>query len=65
MKSILTLQERNGLICSINIINELGFTKSSVSVAMKNLWENGYILADRGSCITPDQKGTDSGQSNL
>ena len=28
---------------SIDIANELGFSKPSVSVAMKNLRENGYI----------------------
>ena len=37
------LTNRNGSCRSIDIANELGFSKPSVSVAMKNLRENGYI----------------------
>ena len=42
---------------SIDIANELNFSKPSVSVAMKNLRENGYIQVDDSGCITL----TDSG----
>ena len=34
------------MIRSIDIVNELGFSKPSVSIAMKNLRENGYISMD-------------------
>lgn len=37
---------------SIDIANELNFSKPSVSVAMKNLRENGYILVDVQGHIT-------------
>ena len=37
---------------SIDIANELNFSKPSVSVAMKNLRENGYILMDDQGHIT-------------
>ena len=37
---------------SIDIANELSFSKPSVSVAMKNLRENGYILMDDQGHIT-------------
>ena len=43
LETILMLTERNGSCRSIDIANELGFSKPSVSVAMKNLRENGYI----------------------
>lgn len=36
---------------------ELGFSKPSVSIAMKNLRENGYIAVDDGGCITLLDKG--------
>ena len=37
---------------SIDIVNELSFSKPSVSVAMKNLRENGYIQMDDSGYIT-------------
>ena len=43
LESILILKQRKGQVRSIDIVNELEFSKPSVSVAMKNLRENGYI----------------------
>lgn len=43
LETILILQQRKGNVRSVDIANELQFTKPSVSVAMKNLRENGYI----------------------
>ncbi len=43
LETILIITNRNGSCRSIDIANELGFSKPSVSVAMKNLRENGYI----------------------
>ena len=57
LETILILRERNGMVRSIDIVNELGFTKPSVSVAMKKLRENGYILADRDGYITLTELG--------
>ena len=57
LESILILRERLGQVRSIDIVNELQFTKPSVSVAMKKLRENGYILIDRGGCITLTEEG--------
>lgn len=43
LETILVLHNRKGMVRSIDIAGELGFSKPSVSVAMKNLRENGYI----------------------
>lgn len=43
LETIHVLHEKKGMVRSIDIANELGFSKPSVSVAMKNLRENGYI----------------------
>lgn len=43
LETILVINNRNGSCRSIDIANELGFSKPSVSIAMKNLRENGYI----------------------
>lgn len=52
LETILVLSERLGNVRSIDIVNELEFTKPSVSVAMKNLRENGYINMDHDGYIT-------------
>ncbi|OUN70891.1 transcriptional regulator [Faecalibacterium sp. An58] len=46
LETILMLTERQGKVRSIDVVNELGFTKASVSIAMKKLRENGYIAVD-------------------
>lgn len=46
LETILMLQQRKGAVRSIDIANELDFSKPSVSVAMKNLRLNGYIEMD-------------------
>ena len=45
LEAILMIQKRNGCVRSIDICNELGHSKPTVSVAMKNFRENGYIRA--------------------
>ena len=57
LETILILKERKGMVRSIDIANELQFTKASVSVAMKKLRENGYIEMDREGFITLTDKG--------
>ena len=37
LESILVLQQRRGQVRSIDIVNELGYSKPSVSIAMKKL----------------------------
>ena len=52
LETILILKNRKGLVRSIDIVNELEFSKPSVSVAMKNLRENGFIEIDDGGFIS-------------
>lgn len=51
LETILVLKNRNGTVRSIDIANELEFSKPSVSVAMKNLRNNGYIEMDKSGEI--------------
>ena len=46
LEAILMLKERKGYVRSVDVANELAFTKASVSVAMKKLRENGYVQVD-------------------
>ena len=52
LETILILHKRNGNVRSIDIVNELDYTKPSVSIAMKHLRENGFIEMDRAGYIT-------------
>lgn len=57
LETILILKNRLGVVRSIDIVNELEFTKPSVSVAMKNLRENGYITVSPEGHISLTEKG--------
>ena len=57
LESILIIKQKKGYVRSIDIANELGFTKASVSVAMKNLREDGYIDVDAGGEINLTRQG--------
>jgi Mn-dependent DtxR family transcriptional regulator len=59
LEAILKLKESKGQVRSIDIVNELGYTKPSISIAMKHLRENGYITMDNEGYITL----TDSGMA--
>lgn len=52
LETILVIGKRKPQVRSIDIANELSFSKPSVSVAMKNLRVNGYINVDREGFIT-------------
>jgi len=55
LESILIIQEQSGQVRSIDIVNKLGFSKPSVSIAMKKLRENGYInMAADGNITLTD-----------
>ena len=57
LETILILSKTKSQVRSIDIVNELNFSKPSVSVAMKNLRENGFINVDTAGFITLTQKG--------
>lgn len=59
LETILILSKKNIAVRSIDIANEMNFTKASVSVAMKRLREDGYINMDDDRMITLTQKGKD------
>ena len=57
LESILILQERCGQVRSIDIVNMLGYSKPSVSIAMKKLRESGYISMGVDGIITLNESG--------
>jgi len=59
LETILVLSLKNAAVRSIDIANEMNFTKASISIAMKRLREDGYINMDDDRMITLTQKGKD------
>ena len=57
LEAILMIGKQKGYVRSIDVANELNFTKPSVSVAMKNFREDGYINVDCDGNITLTKKG--------
>lgn len=65
LETILMLSKRQSYVRSIDIANELNFSKPSVSVAMKNLRTNGHILVDDAGHITLTESGLNIAESIL
>ncbi len=57
LETILILSKELPVVRSVDIAEDMGFKKSSVSVAMKNLAENGYIEKPKSGFITLTDKG--------
>ncbi|MBR3932377.1 MAG: metal-dependent transcriptional regulator [Clostridia bacterium] len=57
LETIFLLKNKNGHVRSIDVANHLGFSKPSVSVAMKAFREDGYVTVDSDGFIELTQKG--------
>ncbi len=65
LETILILSQKLPVVRSVDVANELGFKKSSVSIAMKNLREKGYILMADNGFITLTEAGRQRAESVL
>ena len=57
LEAMLMMREKHGYIRSIDVAEQIGVTKPSVSYATKRLRENGYITMDHDGLITLTEKG--------
>ena len=57
LESILIVQERLGSVRSIDIVNELGYSKPSVSRAMAILRKENYITVQKNGGLVLTEKG--------
>ena len=65
LETILMLSEKQPYVRSIDIATELGFSKPSVSVAMKNLRINNLILVNDEGHITLTDEGAGSQRRSM
>lgn len=57
LEAILSIKKEKGCVRSIDVANDLGVSKPSVSVAMKNFREEGYITVDQNGFLDLTEKG--------
>jgi len=57
LEAILIIKKKKGSVRSIDVAHNLGFSKPSISYAMKQFRENGYIVIDDAGNISLTEKG--------
>lgn len=57
LEAILNIRNRNGACRSVDIARELGFSKPSVSIMMRDLREHGFIEIDESNDISLTESG--------
>ena len=62
LETILLLSKKTGAVRSVDIGEEMGFSRPSVSVAMKKLRENEYIHMSADGYITLTKKGAQAAE---
>jgi Mn-dependent DtxR family transcriptional regulator len=63
LEAILNIIERSGKCRSVDVAKELGFSKPSVSVMMRELREHGFIKIDELNNITLTESGMEIAKS--
>jgi len=59
LETILVLKNRLGLVRSIDVVNEMNFSKPTVSIAMKKFKEEGLVTIDDSGFIELTEHGRD------
>jgi len=59
LETFFVLSQKHGSVRSIDVANEMGFTKASISIAMKRLREDEYIIVENDGAIYLTDKGKD------
>jgi len=63
LETILMLANNGEPVRSVDVANELGYSKPSISIAMKNLRINGYITMDANGYIILTESGLEIAQN--
>jgi Mn-dependent DtxR family transcriptional regulator len=63
LEAIYKIKNEKGCVRSIDIANDLGVSKPSVSVAMKNFRSDGYVTVDENGYLDLTEKGEEIAKS--
>ncbi|MCD2434737.1 metal-dependent transcriptional regulator [Acidaminococcus sp. NSJ-142] len=59
LETILVLKNRLGLVRSIDVANEMGYSKPTISIAMKKFRQEGLVTVDESGFINLTEAGRD------
>ena len=59
LETLLVLKNRLGLVRSIDVANEMGFSKPTISVAMKKFRQEGLVTVDESGFLSLTEQGRD------
>ena len=62
LERILMLELKQGSVRAVDLANDMNFTKPSVSVALKNLRESGYVEVGEGGCLLLTESGREEAE---
>lgn len=65
LEAILMLEEKKGNVRSVDVASELGFTKPSVSIALKKLKEKGLVVIEDGVYLKLTDEGREIAKKTL
>jgi len=65
LEAILMLEEKKGNVRSVDVASELGFTKPSVSIALKKLKEKGLVVIEDGVFLKLTDEGREIAKKTL
>ena len=57
LEAVLMIEQKKGMVRSIDIANQLGYSKPSISVAVKNLCASGYLIMDEDKHLRLTEEG--------
>ena len=57
LEAVLMIEKKKGMVRSIDIVNQLGYSKPSISVAVKNLCAAGYLTMDEDKHLRLTESG--------
>ena len=57
MEAILILHQKGGSVRSVDLAGYMGYSKPSVSHAVKNLRTGGFLIVDENGCLCPPADG--------
>ena len=63
LETILILRQRQGYVRPVDVANELGYTKASVSRAMSILRETGYVAVEQSGNLLLTEKGREKAEA--
>ncbi len=62
LERILMLELKQGSVRAVDLANDMNFTKPSVSVALKNLRESGYVEVGEGGSLLLTERGREEAE---